>query len=298
MGQQTHYRAMIRPPFFCRCLVPTPSRIPSLPHWLDCFYTNNRIGSQTAGRGTSMISCSRYCRVHCKILCHRPETLLALLSASSMCSMPCLGTSINALCNISSRSGTYVADNQSLSGSRTASSSYPGLPLPGVGRKLPRLQLLLRGIRRISSRTYRAKPRFPITPSILRRVYSHLSSQPCTWDRRMIWAAMCVCFFGFLRSGEVCTPSHNEFDPSTHLAPVDVSLDSRETPSRAYIQIKASKTDPFRTGVTIVLGATGRDLCPIAALTPYLALRGPSLGPLFQFQSGSYLTRARFVAEI
>ena len=114
----------------------------------------------------------------------------------------------------------------------------------------------------------------------------------------MIWAAMCVCFFGFLRSGEVCTPSHNEFDPSTHLAPANVSLDSRETPSRAYIQIKASKTDPFRTGVTIVLGATGRDLCPIAALTPYLALRGPSPGPLFQFQSGSYLTRARFVAEV
>ena len=76
----------------------------------------------------------RYCRVHCKILCHRPEMLLALLSASSMCSMPCLETSINALCDISSRSGTYVADNQSLSGSRTASSSYTGLPLPGVGR--------------------------------------------------------------------------------------------------------------------------------------------------------------------
>ena len=88
-----------------------------------------------------------------------------------------------------------------------------GLPFPGLDGPLPRLQLLLRGVCRIASKTHRAKPRLPITPSILRRVYSHLDSQPCTWDRRMIWAAMCVCFFGFLRSGEVCTPSPTEFDP-------------------------------------------------------------------------------------
>ena len=173
-----------------------------------------------------------------------------------------------------------------------------GFPFPGLEGPLPRLQLLLRGVRRISSRTHWPRPRLPITPNILRRVYSHLSSQPCTWDRRMLWAAMCVCFFGFLRSGEVCTPSPSEFDPSTHLAPSDVSLDSREAPSRVYVQIKASKTDPFHTGVTIVLGATGRDLCPVAALTPYLALREPSPGPLFHFQNGSYLTRARFVTEV
>jgi hypothetical protein len=65
-----------------------------------------------------------------------------------------------------------------------------------------------------------------------------------------------------------------------------------------FIKIKASKTDPFRAGVTLVLGATNRDLCPIAATTPYLAMRGAEEGPLFKFEDGTFLQRDRFVAEV
>ena len=49
------------------------------------------------------------------------------------------------------------------------------------------------------------------------------------------------------------------------------------------MNIKSSKTDPFRHGVTLYLGQTGVDLCPVAAMIDYLAVRGIASGPLFQF---------------
>ena len=109
---------------------------------------------------------------------------------------------------------------------------------------------------------------------------------------------MNVCFFGFLRSDEACAPSPNSYDPTWHLCLGDLAIDSHTCPTKAFLNIKASKTDPFRQGVTITLGKTNQQLCPLAALLPYVALRGSQPGPLFQFTDGAYLTRERFVKEI
>lgn len=32
------------------------------------------------------------------------------------------------------------------------------------------------------------------------------------WDHIMLWAACLLCFFGFLRSGEITVPSNSMFD--------------------------------------------------------------------------------------
>ena len=45
--------------------------------------------------------------------------------------------------------------------------------------------------------------------------------------------------------------------------------------------LKASKTDPFRQGVVLYLGATGRELCPVAAVLSLMVARGNSGGLLF-----------------
>ena len=79
---------------------------------------------------------------------------------------------------------------------------------------------------------------------------------------------------------------------------VDVQINSRENPTVLKILIKASKTDPFRKGVSIFLGRTDNSLCPVAAITAYLASRGPDSGPLFRFRKGSYLTREAFVRSV
>ncbi len=111
-----------------------------------------------------------------------------------------------------------------------------------------------------------------------------------------------MCFFSFLRSGEVVVPSAKSFDPEVHLCSGDVNVDSRESPSYLEVKIKASKTDIFCKGVTVVLGVSGADICPVAAILSYMAqlkLRAAAQqSPFFTCSDGSPLTKDRFVKEI
>ena len=113
----------------------------------------------------------------------------------------------------------------------------------------------------------------------------------------MIWAACCFSFFSFLRAGEICTSSNAIFDPGCHLSQADISIDDPSHASILRICIKQSKTDAFRKGVHIIVGATGDCLCPVAAVLQYLAIRGKERGPLFHFSNGSALTRQNFVSS-
>ena len=81
-------------------------------------------------------------------------------------------------------------------------------------------------------------------------------------------------------------PSQEVFDPDAHLSPSDIAIDNKESPSVIQVAIKQSKTDPFRNGVQLYLGKTGKDICPVTAILPYLALRGASAGPLFILSDG------------
>ena len=107
--------------------------------------------------------------------------------------------------------------------------------------------------------------------------------------------ACCLAFFGFLRIGEITVPSDSGYDPNTHLSLADVAFNHATDPSQMDIVIKQSKTDPFRKGVTLTLGRTQSQLCPVAVMASYIVKRGQIPGPLFQFQNGTFLTRQRFV---
>ena len=111
----------------------------------------------------------------------------------------------------------------------------------------------------------------------------------------MLWAACCLCFFGFLRSGEVVVPSGSNYDSETTLCYEDVRIDSHSKSSFIQVVIKASKTDPFRQRVKIYIGM---QLCPVAAVVRFMVERGSSVGPLFTWSNGHYLTRDRFVVEV
>ena len=112
-----------------------------------------------------------------------------------------------------------------------------------------------------------------------------------THDQIMLWAAFTLAFFGFLKSGKICSPSDKAYHPSAHLSFTgDVAIDHPQNPSIMCVHLKTSKTDPFRKGVDIFLGRT-HDLCPISAMLAYLAVRGGAEGLLFQFRNGLLLTR-------
>ena len=104
-----------------------------------------------------------------------------------------------------------------------------------------------------------------------------------------------LAFFGFLRCSEMTVPTDSAYDPSTHLSISDIQVDHPSSPTVLQVNIKSSKTDPFRKGIHLYLGETGCDLCPVAAVVAYLCIRGMKPGPLFMFSDGRYLTRQRFV---
>ena len=171
-----------------------------------------------------------------------------------------------------------------------------GLPEPREHSALPRLHLVQSGVRR--DRAERglpaSRPRLPITPPILRQMHSAWTSGR---DSLMLWAASLTCFFGFFRAGEITVPAASAFDPAVHLAWGDVTCDGRPA-SCVRVFLKRSKTDQFHRGVAVYLGATGNDLCPVAAVLAYVAVRGEDPGPFFRFGDGTPLTKVRFVTGV
>ena len=162
---------------------------------------------------------------------------------------------------------------------------------------LPQLGYVMRGYKKSASRPP-AKPRLPVTPAILLKLKSVWETREDRFNARMLWAAACMCFFGFLRSGEIVIPSDSSYDPAAHLSYGDVRVDSTSAPSFIEVHIKSSKTDVFRKGISIYLGITGMELCPVAAILGYMVCRNKSPGPFFVFSDGRSLTRDRLVKEL
>ena len=164
----------------------------------------------------------------------------------------------------------------------------------------PVLEAAVKGVKAQQARSglNKEKQRLPITPAILtklREVWEKKNSDP---DHIMLWAACCTCYFGFLRSGEITVPSHAQYDKGAHLSAGDVTVDRANNPSMVRVHIKASKTDPFRKGVFVFVGRTDNRLCPVAAITAYMALRGRMEGPFFKFANGETLSRERLVRRV
>ena len=109
---------------------------------------------------------------------------------------------------------------------------------------------------------------------------------------------MLPCFFGFLRSSEFTVPAQDYFDNSIHLSPQDIAIDCRHSPSMIKISIKQSKTHPFRQGIDLYLSKTGKDICPVKGILPYLAICGNQPGSLFMGNDGKMLTRQIFSTEL
>ena len=159
----------------------------------------------------------------------------------------------------------------------------------------PRLQLVLKGIKKAQAITQPAKTRLPITLDIMKNIKSLRSRQPKSYLNII---ACCLAFFGFLGVSEFTAPGDNLYDETSHLSFNSISIDNRDNPKQLKLTIKQSKTDPFRRGVNIYLGATSDIICPLRGILPYLVLRGSHPGPLFRFEDGKSLTRHCFSIEL
>jgi len=120
----------------------------------------------------------------------------------------------------------------------------------------PRVLQVMKGICKQKAISNLPRVRLPITMDIMGGNRTVLSNQPETYFTRMMWAACCIAFFGFLHLSKFTVPSQQHYDPKVHLSLSDFTVDSRNSPSMVHIYIKQSKTDPFRKGVHIYLGRT------------------------------------------
>ena len=137
---------------------------------------------------------------------------------------------------------------------------------------LQRLHYVLQGVKREEvKRGAPQKTRLPITPNILRQLKAVWDKEASDPDTTMIWAACCLGFFAFLRSGEMTVPSDASYDPACHLGWRDIAVDNPQAPRMVRMTIKQSKTDPFCKGIDLFLGKTGRKVCPVVAMMNYLA---------------------------
>ena len=157
----------------------------------------------------------------------------------------------------------------------------------------PRLQLVLRGIRRKLALTPR--PRLPITVDILRKVKRSLrhASDISPYDVALTWAACTLAFFGFLRCAEFTAAGLRRF--------TDTNLRRDVTPSddNFLVFLRGSKTDPFRQRHTIVISPSGRSVCAVRALRRFLSLcQGRQDEPLFRLVDGTWLTRTTFTSHL
>ena len=170
-----------------------------------------------------------------------------------------------------------------------------GLPEPALSAS-PKLSYVLNG-----SVDHRVWIRARIDGVIGRRCARRRSGEflwiPLTFDRSMLWAAFCLGFFGFMRSGEFTTSPSHRLDECT-LSVTDVSVDSRQNPQVLTVLLRRSKTDQHGNGTHLHLGRTGTSLCPVSAVLAYLAIRPSSPGPLFVFQDGTPLTRTQLVSHL
>ena len=112
----------------------------------------------------------------------------------------------------------------------------------------------------------------------------------------MLWAAICLAFFRFVRVGEFTLPAGDSFDKDIHLSLADVLIDQFLAPSMLFVHLK---TDQLRQGVTIVLGKSEQfPLCPLSATLSCLVVRGTFAGPFFVWKDGQFLTQSNFVVAV
>ncbi|XP_066911751.1 uncharacterized protein [Clytia hemisphaerica] len=147
---------------------------------------------------------------------------------------------------------------------------------------LPRLCLLIPSIKRTQGSKHVKPKRQPVTIETLTLIYKHLlASEYCAYDRQMLWTACTTAFFGFLRSSEYLSPTMQDYDPTVTLLFSDITI----MESKALINIKTSKTDPFRHGCVLRLFSTNHSICPVNSLKTLCRIHHKEPGPSTRSQT-------------
>jgi integrase len=149
-----------------------------------------------------------------------------------------------------------------------------------------RVERVIAGANRFHGNSTKPQP-LPITLPILRKLLSTIRLRPFAYggpaDSKCLAAAFSLAFACFMRMGEF---TFDAFDPRFDLQRAAIAYGDDGI---MKITIPASKTDPFRSGVTVVIPSGPADVCPRVAIRTWLAVRtgGPS-DPLFSLSGRGF----------
>lgn len=155
---------------------------------------------------------------------------------------------------------------------------HTDLGLDGSLIASPRVERIIAGANRYHGVSTKAQP-LPITLPILRRVVQEIRDHPSSYggpaNACCLAAAFCLAFACFLRMGELV---YDTFDPRFDLRRDSIIMSDTDW----RLKIPASKNDPFRLGVTVVIPDGPPDVCPRRALQQWLTCRPEAAdAPLF-----------------
>ena len=162
-----------------------------------------------------------------------------------------------------------------------------------MGNPLLRLEMTIRGVKK--STPPAPDNRLPITIDILQSFIQRINCGLLgNYEDKLMAAVTSLAFWGFLRCAEFT--GNTRFDPSCNLNVDDITWLGV---SGFQLLLRSSKTDPFRSGISLFYSALGNIICPVIHFKRYLDIR-PS-GGLGSLQSalfildGEALTRNKFI---
>ena len=136
---------------------------------------------------------------------------------------------------------------------------------------------------------------------IMQKIRHALLKEPQSYNNKCcglpaVWISLDIQYV--YENQKIHRPQKRWLWQGSHLSLSNISVDKHNNTRLLRVNIKQSKVFPFRQGVSIYLGATGKSICPVAGILPYLAACGNHQGPLFTTEDGSGLTRKTFATLI
>lgn len=161
----------------------------------------------------------------------------------------------------------------------------------------PQLKRMLRGMKRRFSG--KRKRRDALTVDKLCGLCNHIRTRGdlTEMDKATYIALLCAGVYMMMRIGEMVCKSQKKFNPEKNPSLADVSFNTavERKASEAGFDVKASKTDHYRQGITLRVAANGSSTCAVAALAEMVALRkehgAKPHEPAFVLEGGKYVTR-------
>jgi len=164
---------------------------------------------------------------------------------------------------------------------------------------------LMQGLRNAEFTIPKENKRNAATAEDLRTLKKALTEQARpTSEKRLIWAASTLLFFGAFRASEILCRDRHSFDPSFCLCKEDVKLEKGKDGAESLrVSIKMPKEEKLLRVVTVdIFKTNSTDLCPVEAWKKwrnwYPTADTAAQQPHFRWENGAPLTITELNTEL